>query len=627
MTEKRRPIRIANCSGFYGDRLSAMAEMLEGGEIDVITGDYLAEVTMLILAKDRLKDPQAGYAKSFQRQIEPLLERIAARGVKVVVNAGGLAPAALAAGLRTACAARRVQLKIAHIEGDDILDRLDELKLAGHTLSHLDTGEPMASWSYPPLTANAYLGAWGIVAALREGADIVICPRVTDASVVLGPAAWWHDWRMDDWNALAGAVVAGHVIECGTQATGGNYSGFEDIVDLRRPGFPLAEIAADGASVITKHPGTGGNVTMGTVTAQLLYEIQGLDYLNPDVTVQLDTIRLSDQGEDRVLIEATRGTPPPPTTKVAITAIGGFENSMMFVLTGVDPARKARLVEQALRARLAGADIRESRFELIGAIDPRPASQLAATTFLRVCVHGTEAAVGRAFFDACMELALASYPGMFTIKGGSRTASAYGVYWPAIVPQDILAHVTVLEDGRRVKVPLPPVMHDPSRAASTTEAPLVTDFGDNCEQAPLGALFDARSGDKGGNGNVGIWARDEQSFDWLRRNFTSDRLRELIPEAHDLEIERHVLPNLLAVNFLLKGLLDGGATETMRFDSQAKALGEYLLSRSVPLPRPLLLRAQAKCSRRPLAGHIRLDGSIYPRANDDSAATCSDEGQ
>lgn len=586
----RRPIRIANCSGFYGDRIEAMAEMLEGGDVDVITGDYLAEVTMLVLAKDRLKDPEAGYAKSFLRQIDPLLEQIAKRGVKVVVNAGGLAPEALAARLRDICAARKVPLKVAHIEGDDILNDLPALQQQGHTLSHLDTNEPLAAWPHRPLTANAYLGAWGIVAALREGADIVICPRVTDASVILGPAAWWHNWALDDWNALAGAVVAGHVIECGTQATGGNYSGYAEIADLRRPGFPLAEVASDGSSIITKHAGTGGAVTVGTVTAQLLYEIQGLDYLNPDVTVQLDTIRLRDLGNDRVQIEGVVGTPPSLTTKVAITALGSYENSMIFVLTGLDPAGKAGLIEKALRAQLSGADIGEMRFDVIGSIDPKAGNQLSATSFLRVSVRGAEAAVGRAFFDACVGLALANYPGLFTLKGGSRSASAFGVYWPALIPQALLHQVAVLDDGRRVAAAQPITQSlDVARAESHRTENFADQPGALLE-VPLGELFNARSGDKGGNGNVGIWARDDISFAWLQSYLTVDRLRVVLPEILDLEVRRFDLPNLRALNFVIYKLLDGGATETLRFDPQAKALGEYLLSRRVECPAELIGR-------------------------------------
>ena len=289
-----RPVRIANCSGFYGDRLAAAREMLDqgSGPIDVLTGDYLAELTMLILWKARRKDPSLGYATTFLKQMEDVLGTCLERGVKVVANAGGLNPEGLAAKITELSGKFGLNARVAYITGDDLAPVTGDLQAAGHEFANLDTGLPLAKADLPVVTANAYLGGWGITAALQAGADVVICPRVTDASLVTGPAAWWHGWRRDDWDALAGAVAAGHVIECGPQATGGNYSFLEEITDRRYPGFPIAEVAADGSSVITKHDGTGGLVSPGTVTAQLLYEIGDPAYLNPDVVAHFDTIRL-----------------------------------------------------------------------------------------------------------------------------------------------------------------------------------------------------------------------------------------------------------------------------------------------------------------------------------------------
>lgn len=584
-----RPVVIANCSGFFGDRGSALVEAVRGGPVDIVTGDYLAEVTMLVLAKTRLKDPAAGYAASFLGQLKPVLAEIAEKGIRVVVNAGGLNPAAMAAAVRKLCKEASVSLRVAHIEGDDIMPRLARLQEDGEALPHLDSGAPLSSWAGTPLTANAYLGGWGIAAALAAGADIVICPRVTDASVVVGAAAWWHGWEMDDWDALAGAVAAGHVIECGTQATGGNFSGFADIADLDRPGFPIAEIAVDGSSVITKHPGTAGAVTVGTVTAQLLYEIQGLDYLNPDVSTRLDTIALDEVAPDRIALTGVRGDPPPPTTKVAITAIGGYQNSATFILTGLDAAAKAGLIEKAIRRRFEGkAGIDELCFQHIGAAASDPHDQLAATSLLQVAVRGEEATVGRAFFNSVVELALSSYPGLFTIKGDSRSAKSFGIYWPALIEQQLLEHRVVHDDGRSEVIALPPV----TQAAAdrlTTLADVGPEWGDHVA-APLGHAFDARSGDKGGNGNVGLWAQNEAGYRWLAETLTTERLKAMLPEATDLEVRRYLLPNLLAVNFVIVGLLGGGATETLRFDPQAKALGEYLRAKVMDIPMVLLRR-------------------------------------
>ncbi|MBJ7412235.1 MAG: DUF1446 domain-containing protein [Phenylobacterium sp.] len=588
MTDARgtRPLRIANFSGFFGDRASALTEMLRGGPVDVLTGDYLAEVTMLVLAKTRLKDPEGGYAASFLQHLAPVLSEIQRAGVKVVVNAGGLNPAGLAAAVRRHCAEAGVELNVAHVEGDDISNRLADLQHDGHDLGHLDTGAPLSSWGREPLTANAYLGAWGIVAALESGADIVICPRVADASLVVGPAAWWYDWSPDAWDALAGAVVAGHVIECGTQATGGNYSGFESVKGFERLGFPIAEVGPDGACVITKHPGSGGCVTPDTVTAQMLYEIQGLDYLNPDVTTRLDTIRLDEDGADRVRISGVRGGPPPPTTKVSITGLGGYENSATFVLTGLAIRQKAELVEATLRARCASVKgIDRLRFDLIGNPVASGHNQLESTCLLRVSVQGDERAVGRQFFNLVVELALANYPGLYTLGGDTRAAKSFGVYWPGRIAQEILDHRAVFHDGAIVRAKTPPVADYRPRDNPARPSPEDPAGG---ARVFLGDFFHARSGDKGGNANVGIWTHNPVAYGWARAHLTADRLAELMPEAKDLRIERFELPNLQALNFVIHDLLDGGATETMRFDAQAKALGEYVRSRLVEVPSVLL---------------------------------------
>src|SRR2546425_3835179 len=308
-------LRIANCSGFYGDRLAAAREMVEGGPIDVLTGDYLAELTLMILFRDRIKTPGAGYARTFLGQREEVLGTCVGGAIKLAGSAGGLNPAGLAAEVEQPATRLGVRARIAHVEGDDLLPRLADLQARGVDLRHLDQGTPLAALDRQVVTANAYLGAWGIVEALRNGADVVICPRVTDAALTLGPAAWKFGWARDDWDRLAAGIVAGHIIECGAQCTGGNYSFFKEVPDIERIGFPLAEMHADGSFVVTKHPGTGGLVSVGTVTAQLLYEIQGPRYLNPDATARFDSIRLEQAGPRRVRVPGGRGEPPPAATK------------------------------------------------------------------------------------------------------------------------------------------------------------------------------------------------------------------------------------------------------------------------------------------------------------------------
>ncbi|WP_067815869.1 acyclic terpene utilization AtuA family protein [Actinomadura kijaniata] len=566
------PLRIGNASGFYGDRLTAVREMLEGGPLDVLTGDYLAELTMLILGRGRLKDPGGGYATTFLRQMEDTLGLAAERGVKIVANAGGLNPRGLADRLRELADRLGVPVRVAHVEGDDLLPRAEELGLAGSRYGR-------------PLTANAYLGAWGIAECLRAGADIVVTGRVTDASLVVGPAAAHFGWARDDWDALAGATVAGHVLECGAQATGGNYAFFREIHRGKPPGFPLAEIHPDGSSVVTKHEGTGGAVTVETVTAQLLYEIGPPHYAGPDVTARFDTIRLRPDGPDRVAIGGVRGTPPPPTTKVCLNHLGGHRNEMTFVLTGLDVEAKAAFAREQVEA--AFGDRRPARVEwtLIGAAAPDPATQGAATALLRCAVLDPDAdRVGRAFSGAAVELALAGYPG-FTMTSPPGRGSPYGVYAPAFVPNGEIEHVAVLPDGERTVIPPAPVtapLPEPEDVPAPAPPPGPT------VRAPLGRVAGARSGDKGGDANIGVWARTDAQWRWLEAFLTADRLTGLLPETREHRVTRHVLPHLRAVNFVVEGLLQEGVSASTRFDPQGKALGEWLRSRLVDIPEAVL---------------------------------------
>ncbi len=592
----RRPIRIANCSGFYGDRLSAAREMVDGGPIDVLTGDWLAELTMLILGKARARPGGAGYASTFLRQMDEVLATCAERGIKVVTNAGGLDPAGCAEQVREIAARVGAEVRVAHVEGDDLLDRVDDLRPG---LTHLDTGAPLTG---TPVTANAYLGGWGLARALAEGADVVVTGRVTDASLVVGPAAWWWGWTPDDpeaLDALAGAVAAGHVIECGAQTTGGNFAFFADLPDLSAPpGFPIAEVDADGTSVITKHPGSGGAITVDTVTAQLLYEIGSPVYPNPDVVAHFDTLRLTQLDVDRVEVRGTRGEPAPTTTKVCINLDGGYRNRMSFVLTGLDQEAKADWARRALFTRLGGED----RFEEVAIrFTPAPPGatdgQESASGLLHVTVKSPdERLVGRAFSSAAVELALANYPGFFT-TGTPGPAQAYGVYWPALVPAGEVDQVVVLDDGRRIPIDPPPAHGSTSGAAAAVADDAITTDPTAPAPAPapastpapsrlpigtiLGTRFGARSGDKGGNANVGVWARNDADHEWLRAELTAERVRELLPEARDLVVRRYELPHLRAVNFVIEGLLGEGVASSTAFDPQAKGLGEYLRSRSV----------------------------------------------
>ncbi|MFF1415170.1 acyclic terpene utilization AtuA family protein [Streptomyces sp. NPDC058289] len=608
--------------------------MLTDGPLDVLTGDYLAELTMLILGRDRLKNPELGYAKTFLRQLEECLGLAHERGVRIVVNAGGLNPAGLAGAVRALAAKLSVPVAVAHVEGDDLMSS-------------------PTSYGEGALTANAYLGGAGITACLRAGADVVVTGRVTDAALVSGPAAWWFDWGPQDHDRLAGAVVAGHVLECGTQATGGNYAFFTRH-DVSRPGFPLAEIAEDGSSVITKHPGTGGVVSVGTVTAQLLYETQGVRYLGPDVTARLDTVRLTQAGPDRVAVSGTRGEAPPATLKVGVTRIGGWRNEVVFVLTGLDVDAKAALVREQLAALLAPV---ESVSWTLSRTDHEDAeTEETASALLRLVVRDPSPdRVGRALTSAAIELALASYPG-FHVTAPPSPAQPYGVFDSTTVPAGEVPHTAVLADGTRLSANPPPAAREErAPGGSAPEAPgaqpdpagLVTSpsFPGSpgaawprassaggpgsappvCEErepgaepgpggpgaqppvsgrggvggspagpaaatrrVPLGTIIGARSGDKGGDANVGVWAETGLAWEWLRASLTVEAFKALLPETAPLGVTRAELPNLRSLNFTVTRILGDGVASGHRFDPQAKALGEWLRSRHVDIPAALL---------------------------------------
>jgi hypothetical protein len=552
-----RPVVIANCSGFYGDRLSAAREQIDGGPIDVLCGDWLAELTMGILAKDRQRDEAAGYARTFLRQLDDVLADCIERGIRIVSNAGGINPIGCAQAVEALATKHGLDLTVAVVEGDDLSMRYRDAT-----------------------SAHAYLGGFGIAAALTEGADVVVTGRVTDAALVVGPAAWWHGWSRTDWDRLAGAVAAGHIVECGAQACGGNFSGFADAgadpMSLSHTGFAIAEVMADGSAVITKHPGTGGAVTVETVTAQLVYEIQSERYGNPDVVTRLDTIQLAQDGPDRVRVSGTRGEPAPYDTKVAITEHGGWRNTMTFALTGRHHEAKSETIRAAL------APFEPLQVEHVGAVVENPSTWQEATTLLRVTAMSEDREhVGRRFSSAVVELALANYPGMYVTSPPSD-ATAFARFRADFVAQSEVPHRVHL-GGRTIAIDAAPV----SDVAVVTSSHTATRSARTGASGPLGMWCHARSGDKGGNANVGIWVKDRAHLDWLLSTVTTEWVEQAVGDP-DLAVARYELPNLGAVNVVVHDILTGpmgaGAAANPKLDTQAKSLGEYLLARHIDGP-------------------------------------------
>lgn len=549
--------------------------MVRNADADVLVGDYLAEVTMRILSKLRDRDPEAGYAASFLPQLRPVLGLLATNDTRIVVNAGGLNPEGLAVAVRALCTEADVHLPVATVLGDDVIDRADH---AG-----------VDDQNFIPRTANAYLGGWGIAEALSRGARIVITGRVADASLIVGPAAWWHGWKRDDWDALAGALIAGHVIECGTQATGGNFSGFTSL-SLDKMVFPIAAVARDGSSVISKPEPSGGAVSVATVTAQLLYEIQGRRYANSDVVADLTTVQLAQSGDQEVTISGTKGSPPPPTTKVALTGDGLWVNEVLLGVTGTHFEQKREVISAALHSKFQGNDaITDLRVELLGSETSDANTQNASTGFIRAVVQGTDDKVtGRVFANALVELGLASYPGLFGISPPGKATRA-GEYRVGTISQVTLEHRVIDQDG--AVVPILPTEEtapfDPGfdQHAEGEEAALSTET----RPVVLGEIAHARSGDKGGDANLGLWVESDTHWEWLHAWLTPERLvQEVLPEARGLQVQRLTLPHLRAVNFVITNLLEGGAASSLRLDSQAKGLAEFVRSRIVPVPSYLL---------------------------------------
>jgi hypothetical protein len=582
-------IKIANCSGFYGDKLSAAKEMVEGGPIDVLTGDYLAELTMAILYGQKMKrssqgDNNGGYVGTFLKQVKQVLQPCIEKNIKIVSNAGGLNPASMADAVKEIASELNLDVKVAYIDGDDLVPRMQELQGEGETFSNMDTGARLADSQNTLLTANAYLGAWGIKEALDQGADVVICPRVTDAAVVIGPAAWKFNWQRTDYDALAGALAAGHVIECGQQATGGNYAFFQEVPSFDNPGYPIAEIEANGNFTITKHPGTGGLVSVGTVKSQLLYEIGDPAYKNPDVIGHFDTLTIEQTGDDRVYVSGCKGSCPPPTHKVCINTLGGFRNGFEILIAGLDVEAKANVLTETFFKNIGGKEqFDDVSIELIRSDKENPQCNEEAFARLRIVAKSQDKdLVGRLFSAKMIEIALANIPG-FGPMNPIGNGESFLVYWPTLVDSRYITervHIDeqVIEVTPTSQLNLESVYHDVV-PASVPAAPT----GETVS-IPFGRLFGTRSGDKGGCANVGVWATSDDAYGFLHEFLTVDRLKALMPETADLDIERFELANIRSLNFFIKGILGEGVASSVRMDPQAKSMGEYLRAKVIEVP-------------------------------------------
>ncbi|KAL2826259.1 DUF1446-domain-containing protein [Aspergillus cavernicola] len=595
-------LRIASASGSVTDRRHALAQLAQQDDIQFIVGDWMSEYNMTTRggAKSNGDPTSSEFETSFMEAIEPALEDIATRQIKVAVNAGASDTKKLHDALSAVIRSKKLDLKVAWVEGDEVSALLQESVQSGVEFKNLTTGRLLSDWEFTPIYAQAYLGAWGIVEALNQGADIVLCGRVTDASPTIGCAAYYHHWTRENYDQLAHAFVAGHFIECSTYVTGGNFSGFKSLsassVDLA---FPIVEIRPQGDFVVTMQEAKDGMVTADTCKAQLLYEIQGPLYYNPDVVAVLDQIVIRQQAANRVHVSNVKSIKPPPTTKIGITAHGGFQAEVHYFLCGLDIAEKAALLERQIRHLLDESQYHTLKFRVNGSCSSNPSNQDAATVDLRIFAQSrSEEALSQAnFFRPCTDTIMQSYPGAtFAVDARQASPRPYYEYFVSIFPQDQMRHICHLpfkQQSTAIDPPNETVPFQHDQTSYETKSPYDLEVFGPTTRAPLGYVVHARSGDKGSDCNVGFFVRHEDEWNWLRSLLTVEKVRELLGRDDEgREIFRFELSQLWAVHFLLKDHLDRGVASSSTYDVLGKNLAEYLRCKWVDIPDKFLSRGR-----------------------------------
>ncbi|PVH72280.1 DUF1446-domain-containing protein [Cadophora sp. DSE1049] len=597
-------VRIGNVSGALGDNPHAMATMVADNKIDIVTGDWLSEMNIAWNAIVKKDNPDLGYENGFYTQLEECLDDILEKNIKVVTNAGALNTFSLTRKVQELCKRKgHLDVVIASVVGDDISSMIGSPeKRKGFKFPHLDhSHQSLEGWELDPMTGNAYIGCRGIVEALNAGANIVIAGRVTDASPVMGAAAWYFQWREDQYDELAGCLLAAHLIECGAYVTGGNFSGFKqflpDLVDLA---FPIAEVDYQGRCVITKTTSGGGHVTAETVKAQMLYEIQGHLYLNPDVVGDLAEVSIQQESENRVLVQGVKGYPPPDTTKVVFFAPGGYQAEATFFINGLDVEQKAQMMRNQLAHSFRNHNFSKFSVELYGSQVENPESQQAGTVQLRVFVQARRLADIDAtkFKVPIYALRMQSYPGYHMhLDFRTMNPKPFMEIYPALMPIRDIKHQVKLSTGRVLEIPPPQktAEYPIERPSYETKNPVdLSTFGPT-RKAPLGSIVHARSGDKADNTNVGFFVRNDDEYSWLQSYLTIDRLKALFGKDWfkcnpDRKVERVEFKNIRAVHFRVLDNLSGGSASSERIDMLGKGIAEYLRSRHVDVPEQFLKR-------------------------------------
>lgn len=586
-------VRIGNASGYWGDDPEALLRQVSGGPLDYVTMDFLAEITMVILQRQRARDPKAGFAYDFIEHLKLALPAIASSGVTVIVNAGGINPAGCAAAVKALCDEAGVALPIGVVTGDDLLPRLDALEAAGASFDHMDGERRYDEIRGRVVAANAYISARPVVEALRGGARIVITGRTTDAALILAPLVHEFGWAWDDWDRLAAGIAAGHILECGAQVTGGNFTDWQRIPSMLDVGYPIAEVQPDGEFVVTKHPNTGGMVSQRTVTEQLLYEIgDPRAYMTPDVTVDFTSLQLSQEAPDRVRVSNARGLPAPATLKVSMVYRHGWRAVGTVLLSGPNVIAKGEQLAEMVWHRV-GTDFADRRTDFIGfnacwggAAGARPEPN---EVVFRLAVADADRAKLKRFANQLLGFALQGPPGLGIFGGRPDVQEAFG-FWPALVPRKLVTATVTVDGGAPVEVPID---LPPGRAARPAAPPDDSAGAEGSRAArtslvPLGTIAYARSGDKGDHANVGVAARSPEAYAFLRETLSAKRVHGFFRDIVEGPVERFELPNLLAFNFFLRHALGGGGTLSLRVDHQGKTLAQGLLTLELGVPDDVL---------------------------------------
>jgi hypothetical protein len=629
-TEKTM-IRIANAGGYWGDDPFALRRQVCGPlKLDYVSIDFLAEITMSILQKQKQKDPKMGYAGDFISQLAPLLKTCKERGIKIITNAGGVNPQACAEALFELARKVGVDLRVALVEGDDIAARLPEIvKQPGCAMKNMETGEKFDDVVSKVLSANVYFGAMPVVEALKNNPDIIICGRVTDTGITLAAMIHEFGWQQSDYEKLSHGIVAGHIIECGAQATGGNFTDWKKVKNFVDVGFPILECEADGSFVVTKHPGSGGLVSVQTVREQLLYEMgHPQSYITPDVIADFTSIQLNQEGEDRVRISGVTGRLPTDLLKVSVAYSDGFKASGTLIVSGPDARAKAEvfaeIMWQKLSAELSRAGLpqcRKTMTEFIGddsthrGLSPHSS---AKEVLVRFGALADEKATLQVFRKILPSLIL-SGPSGVAVTGGAPIISDVVSYWPALIPQDVALgrvwvgevtqtkkDVAVLAQSKELNWP---------QTGGTADISIAPQDGHSCKRIdlsktkrlPLWSIAHARSGDKGDTANIGLIARSPECYAWLRENVSAELVKGWFATICQGQVTRYNVPNLWSLNFLLEESLDGGGTMSLCIDAQGKTLSQALLRCEMEIPLDLISTIDAL--------HAAPDCEIYSHAN------------